>query len=59
MSQVLFIRHGRTAWNDVRRIQGHTDIPLSDAGRLEIQGRSVPAQFLSWSVFASPLSRSI
>jgi probable phosphoglycerate mutase len=59
MSQVLFIRHGRTAWNDARRIQGHTDIPLSDAGRLEVQGRSVPAQFLSWPAFTSPLSRSM
>jgi len=59
MSQVLFIRHGRTAWNDARRIQGHTDIPLSDAGRLEIRGRSVPAQFLSWPVYTSPLSRSM
>jgi probable phosphoglycerate mutase len=59
VSQVLFIRHGRTAWNDARRIQGHTDIPLSDAGRLEIQARSVPERFLSWPVFTSPLSRSI
>jgi probable phosphoglycerate mutase len=59
MSQVLFIRHGRTAWNDARRIQGHTDIPLSDAGRLEIRGRNVPAQFLSWPVYTSPLSRSM
>lgn len=31
-TQVLFIRHGETAWNRVKRIQGHIDIPLADTG---------------------------
>lgn len=31
-TQVLFIRHGETAWNRIKRIQGHIDIPLADTG---------------------------
>ena len=31
-TQVLFIRHGETPWNRVKRIQGHIDIPLADSG---------------------------
>jgi probable phosphoglycerate mutase len=29
---LLLIRHGETAWNAEHRIQGHLDIPLSQAG---------------------------
>lgn len=31
-TQVLFIRHGETPWNRVKRIQGHIDIGLADTG---------------------------
>jgi len=30
---VVLWRHGRTAWNDERRFQGHTDIALNDVGQ--------------------------
>jgi probable phosphoglycerate mutase len=29
---ILLIRHGETAWNSVRRLQGHIDIPLNAEG---------------------------
>ncbi|MDC8759717.1 histidine phosphatase family protein [Janthinobacterium fluminis] len=29
---ILLIRHGETAWNAVRRLQGHIDIGLNDEG---------------------------
>ncbi len=29
---ILLIRHGETAWNRERRMQGHIDIPLNEAG---------------------------
>ncbi len=36
-TQVLFIRHGETAWNRVKRIQGHIDIPLAETGMEQAQ----------------------
>ena len=32
-TQLLLIRHGETAWNAVRRLQGHLDIGLNEAGQ--------------------------
>ena len=30
---LYIMRHGRTDWNDLRKLQGRTDIPLNDVGR--------------------------
>ena len=30
---ILLIRHGETSWNAIRRLQGHTDIPLNEEGQ--------------------------
>ncbi|RQZ66686.1 histidine phosphatase family protein [Burkholderia sp. Bp9004] len=40
-TQILFIRHGETAWNRIKRIQGHIDIPLADTGLAQAQRLAV------------------
>lgn len=35
MTDIVLIRHGETLWNRERRMQGHTDTPLSEAGRAQ------------------------
>jgi broad specificity phosphatase PhoE len=55
MKLALF-RHGPTDWNAQHRIQGHTDIPLSDEGLRKMQGLRVPLP--ATRIFASPMQRT-
>ena len=42
--ELVFVRHGQTAWNAERRFQGHTDIPLDEEGRAQAQGLALHLQ---------------
>ncbi len=35
MTTILLARHGETDWNRDGRVQGHSDLPLNEAGRLQ------------------------
>ena len=59
MIELLFIRHGPTDWNEVGRIQGRRDIPLSSDARAALSARRVPGGFGAgrrW--MSSPLRRA-
>ena len=61
MTRICFLRHGPTEWNELGRIQGHTDIPLSAAGLVKMQALRPPDPFgppHKVRVFASPLARA-
>ena len=54
--RLALLRHGPTDWNAAGRIQGHTDIPLSDAGLAKMAGLRLP--FAMARVYCSPLLRA-
>ena len=58
MIELVMIRHGPTAWNAEGRMQGRSDQPLSEAGRLEVGTWRVPMAFQSHHWVASPLART-
>ncbi|WP_022763480.1 MULTISPECIES: histidine phosphatase family protein [unclassified Butyrivibrio] len=59
--KIFILRHGTTAWNNKRLIQGQTDIPLDELGKLMAKetGKGLKAAGISFDkVYSSPLSRS-
>jgi probable phosphoglycerate mutase len=58
-TRILAVRHGETAWNVAKRIQGHLDIALNDTGRWQAEraGAALADEPLA-AVYASDLLRA-
>lgn len=60
MTYLYLVRHGETDWNREHRVQGSTDIPLNEMGRIQAiaTGRLLASR--RWdAIYASPLSRAL
>lgn len=59
MTEILLIRHGETAWNAVKRLQGHLDIPLNAEGERQAAalGHALRDEQLD-AIFSSDLQRA-
>jgi len=53
------MRHGRTDWNDMHKLQGRTDIPLNDSGRQMARDAAVRYADVDLDIiYTSPLKRA-
>ena len=59
MPVLTLIRHTQTLWNEQKRIQGRSDIPVSDSGRAAAEAWSLPDTIREASWFSSPLQRTL
>ncbi|WDZ89587.1 histidine phosphatase family protein [Nocardiopsis sp. HUAS JQ3] len=46
MMRLFLVRHGETAWNGERRLQGQQDIGLSEAGRCQVAALAETVRYL-------------
>ena len=56
---LYIMRHGKTDWNELHKLQGHTDIPLNEKGRL--MAKAAHDEYMDVHIdlcFASPLIRA-
>ena len=54
--KLALLRHGPTDWNATGRIQGHADIPLSEAGLAKMGALRLPLEITR--IYSSPLLRT-
>lgn len=57
--KIYMVRHGETAWNKERRIQGQVDIPLNEFGRKLAEKTAMGLSQVQFDIcYSSPLSRA-
>ena len=57
--KLYFVRHGETAWNKLKRVQGLTDIPLNEYGIYLAEQTAVGLKDIPIDIaFSSPLIRA-
>ena len=59
MVLLAMLRHGETAWSAEGRIQGRTDVLLSDGGRAAIRSMRLPKTCAEMRIITSPLARCV
>jgi broad specificity phosphatase PhoE len=57
MPVLMLLRHGPTDWSAAHRLQGRSDVPLSDEGRAFVAGCRLPEGAMSAVWVTSPLQR--
>jgi len=57
MTALALLRHAETLWSGEGRIQGRTDVALSEAGCRVLSERALPAQCRGMRAVSSPLRR--
>ena len=56
---VLYLRHGRTDWNEEHRLQGEVDIPLNETGRQMAYDAAEKYKDIDFDIcYCSPLKRA-
>ncbi len=59
MSEIVVVRHGETEWSAAARHTGHTDLPLTEAGREQAQALGAELAGREYAlVLCSPLLRA-
>ena len=59
MAEIYIVRHGETEWNAQGRVQGHTDIALSDQGRRQAAALAARLDGVAFTTaWCSDLSRT-
>ncbi|MEP7207248.1 MAG: histidine phosphatase family protein [Casimicrobiaceae bacterium] len=60
MADLYVLRHATTSWNELGRMQGRRDIPLSAAGRAELGQWRAPEDLTTGATWlSSPLARAV
>ena len=59
MATLAILRHGPTEWTAARRLQGRSDIALSNAGRDAVRRWRLPDAVIGWPWTTSPLQRCV
>ncbi len=58
--RLIMVRHGETIWNAEKKIQGHSDVPLSELGKEQVLATAAYlAEEELEAIYTSDLSRAI